>query len=129
MLIARLRPKAHQALRHRAWLWGLVPFALALAACVATEPPLEPRGVSVGSPPPAPRLEAQRPPQPSGDAVWIEGYWHWTGMQYAWIPGHWEAGRPGARWAAPRYTQQEGGYYYEPGAWRPATATTANALR
>jgi hypothetical protein len=111
MLIARAtRPK------ERWWLASLAP--LALAACV-----------SVSSPPPAPRLEAQRPPQPPGDVVWIEGYWHWTGMQYAWIPGHWEAGHPGARWAAPRYTQQEGGYYYEPGAWRPAAPATANALR
>jgi hypothetical protein len=112
------------------WLRGLAPLAaFAFCACVATEPPMEPRGVAVSSPPPAPRLEAQRPPQPAGDAVWIEGYWHWTGMQYAWIPGHWEAPHPGARWAAPRYTQQEGGYYYEPGAWRPAPTANANALR
>jgi hypothetical protein len=100
--------------------------AAAATACVATESPVAPRGVPVSSPPPAPQIEAQRPPPPSAGSVWITGYWHWTGMQYAWIPGHWEAGQPGRAWAAPQYTASEGAYFYEPGAWKPAA--TANAL-
>jgi hypothetical protein len=49
--------------------------------------------------------------------VWIAGYWHWSGMQYTWIPGHWENAPPGARWRAPRYSIREGTYFYEPGSW------------
>ena len=110
-----------------AWLGWLAAVApLALGACVATESPVPPRGVAVSSPPPAPRQEAERPSQPSREAVWIEGYWHWTGMQYAWIPGHWENAPPGRAWAAPRYTAADGAYFYEAGAWKPAA--TANAL-
>jgi hypothetical protein len=50
--------------------------------------------------------------------VWVSGYWHWTGMQYTWIPGHWEgAPPPGAHWHGPRYSFHDGAYYYEPGGW------------
>ena len=99
---------------------------------MATATASDPRGVVVSGPPPAPMAEAQRPPPPSPGAVWIEGYWHWTGMQYAWIPGHWEAAPPGAAWAAPKYVTVNGAYYYEAGTWKPAATTTratVNALR
>jgi hypothetical protein len=78
-------------------------------------------GVVVTGPPPPPVVET-RPAAPTLRAVWISGYWHWTGMQYTWIPGHWEEGRPGAVWRAPRYSLRDGVYVYEPGGWaeRPA---------
>jgi hypothetical protein len=85
--------------------------------CVAaaTAPPS--RAIVVTGPPPAPIAEEPTaPPQPA--SVWIAGYWHWTGIQYAWIPGHWEAApRTGAVWRAPRYVKNEGSYIYEPGTW------------
>ena len=91
----------------------------ALAGCVATEAPPPPRSVVVNGPPPAP-LPEQPPPPPSPHAVWVGGYWHWVGTQYAWIPGHWEQAPRGARWQAPRYSVVEGSYTYEPGAWQGA---------
>jgi len=26
--------------------------------------------------------------------VWVDGYWHWTGVRYAWVAGRWEALTP-----------------------------------
>jgi WXXGXW repeat (2 copies) len=73
-------------------------------------------GVAVSGPPPQPMPEA-RPQPPDAQAVWVAGYWHWSGMQYTWIPGHWEKAPPGASWRAPRYSIREGTYFYEPGSW------------
>jgi hypothetical protein len=112
---------------------GLV-FAVAALGCVATATTPPPRGVTVNGPPPAPLAdERQAPPGPG--AIWIAGYWHWTGIEYAWIPGHWEGKPPpGATWQAPRYVRAGDAYYYEPGAWQPASRpaqepSRANALR
>jgi hypothetical protein len=104
--------------------------AAASAGCVATESGAVPRGVAVSGPPPAPIPEAARPPAPgpnSANAVWIAGYWHWTGMQYTWIPGHWESAPPGAAWSAPRYVSTDGAYFYEAGAWRGAAGAAGAA--
>jgi hypothetical protein len=47
-------------------------------------------------------------------------------MQYAWIPGHWEAPPPGVVWAAPRVVQShDGRYLYESGGWRPSGSRNA----
>ncbi|MDP9151110.1 MAG: hypothetical protein M3O36_14370 [Myxococcota bacterium] len=103
-----------EALRTRFWMaaGGLA----SLAGCVVEPGPAVPTGVAVSGPPPAPVVET-RPPPPASRAVWIAGYWHWTGMQYAWIPGHWEEARDGVLWRAPRYPLRDGTYFYEPGRW------------
>ena len=75
-----------------------------------------PGAVAVSAPPPPPVVEV-RPLARDPQAVWIAGYWHWTGMQYTWIPGHWEQPRPGQQWRAPKYSLREGTYFYEPGGW------------
>lgn len=102
-----------------------VMLACALPACVVSEPETPARGIVVSGPPPAPMGEERSAP-PSAQAIWVGGYWHWTGMQYAWIPGHWETPRPGATWSAPVYSVRDGRYIYENGGWRPAGR---NALR
>lgn len=113
-------------------LGGLALLTSAAAAgCVVNEPETPARGVVVSGPPPAP-VHEERPPQPSPQAAWVGGYWHWTGMQYAWIPGHWEAPPPGAVWSAPAYTMRDGKYIYETGSWNnagPAAAPNRNAIR
>jgi YXWGXW repeat-containing protein len=112
--------------------WSVTVFAPMVAAafataCVVNEPESPPRGVVVSSPPPAP-VQEERPAPPNPQAVWVAGYWHWTGMQYAWIPGHWDAPPPGAIWAAPTVTMRDGRYIYESGGWQSAPRTR-NALR
>jgi hypothetical protein len=87
------------------------------SGCVATATAPPSRAIVVTGPPPAPIAE-EPTAQPQPASVWIAGYWHWTGIQYAWIPGHWEAApRNGAVWLAPRYVKNEGSYIYEPGTW------------
>jgi hypothetical protein len=106
---------------------SLAAFALAAAAalasaitgCIVSERPPPSRAYVVTVPPPPPLVD-DRIPSPTGSSVWVTGYWHWMGVRYAWIPGHWEEPPPGARWAAPRYSVREGAYTYEPGRWQPA---------
>jgi hypothetical protein len=31
---------------------------------------------------------------PTSGAVWVPGYWHWSGARYEWVVGHWAA-KPG----------------------------------
>ena len=91
---------------------------IVLTGCVVTTNPPPARSVVVTGPPPAPLADNQ-PAPPAPSAVCVPGYWHWTGMQYAWIPGRWEASPPGAAWYAPRYSEQGGTYFYQPGGWHP----------
>lgn len=97
-----------------------------VTGCVVNEAESPTRGVVVSGPPPAPVRE-DRPAAPGPQAVWVSGYWHWTGIQYAWIPGHWDAAPPGATWTAPVYTVRDGKYIYESGGWKPGEAR--NAIR
>jgi hypothetical protein len=99
------------------------------AACVVNEPEAPTRGVVVSGPPPAPVREEKPASPPTPQSSWIAGYWHWTGMQYAWIPGHWEAPPAGAVWTAPTVTPtKDGRYVYESGGWKKP-GDTRNALR
>jgi hypothetical protein len=110
-------------------VWGARCLAAAavsvLSACVVTAHAPPPRGILVSGPPPA--VIAEEPgPAPAGHAAWVAGYWHWTGIQYAWIPGHWDAAPPtGTVWRAPAYVQNNGAYFYEPGGWRPQTSAVS----
>ncbi len=47
-----------------------------------------PRPRAADGPPPAPRMELQ-PPKASENAVWVPGYWRWTGFKWFWIGGFW----------------------------------------
>ena len=93
-----------------------VAVSLSSAGCVVEAFGAAPVGVVVSSPPPPPMVEV-RPAPPAAPAVWVAGYWHWTGMQYTWIPGHYGQPSPGKEWRAPRYTLHDGVYIYEPGGW------------
>lgn len=54
--------------------------------------------VVVPYPPPAARVE-QVPERPTADAVWIDGYWRWTGSGYDWVAGVWRVPLPGRAYA------------------------------
>ena len=67
--------------------------------------------------PPQARHEP-RPPQPSRDDVWINGYWDRRGESWEWNTGRWE--RPVDRryhWVNARYTREGNHYRYDPGHW------------
>lgn len=68
--------------------------------------------------PPAPIVEHPGP-RPYGGAVWIAGYHRWDGAHYVWVPGRWDRPpRPRARWVAPHYVHQRGGWVFIEGHWR-----------
>ena len=82
------------------------------------QPQPQPGYVIVREAPPTVIVE-RRPSPPSGEYVWIDGYWHWNGRQYVWLGGQWV--RPPHEhyiWIAPRYERHEQGYRYMPGQWR-----------
>ncbi len=89
-------------------LAALLVFALLPSCVVGTEqrpsrveaqtpppPPAEQRsaGELVADVPPTPN-EPPRGAAPSADAAWVPGYWHWDGVRYVWIAGHWEREHP-----------------------------------
>jgi hypothetical protein len=92
---------------------------MSLTACVVEGSVSAGAGVAVAGPPPQAVQESPPAPPPT-PSVWVAGYWHWTGMRYSWIPGHWERAPSGAAWHPPRYWSRDGTYYYEPGGWAPA---------
>jgi hypothetical protein len=53
--------------------------------------------------PPPPQAE-EIPPPPYEGAVWIDGYWSWTGTTYVWVPGRYES-------------PPQVGLYWYPGGW------------
>jgi hypothetical protein len=74
----------------------------------------------IAQPPPPPRREVVvERGRPSGDHVWIKGYWMWREGRHVWIDGHWE--RPphrGAVWVEPRWEHHPEGYIFIAGTWR-----------
>ena len=95
-------------------------FVVLLAGCVATVEERPPRVVYVGGPPPPPLVEAQPAPAAPG-MVWVDGYWHWSGVQYVWIPGHWESPPAGYVWVGPSYAFHGGRHAYRAGRWDRST--------
>lgn len=98
--------------------------ALALSACVVAPYPRqavyypETSGsvVVTDVAPPAPYAEVV-PAVPFAGAVWIGGYWGWSGGRHSWVPGRWERPRPGYAWA-PHHWEQRGGRWHEhAGGW------------
>jgi len=88
-------------------LLALLPL-LGLTGCVLGAETRPTRSQAMNGPPPRPdetanaagyiarspgaqaTAEPPRPPRPSRDYVWLEGYWHWNGVRYGWVPGSWE---------------------------------------
>jgi hypothetical protein len=80
----------------------------------------EPAYVIVTEAPPAQRIVERRPARPAQEYVWIDGYYAWSGHQYVWEPGRWEAPPRGyATWVGPRYDRDQRGYRYTAGHWQP----------
>jgi hypothetical protein len=73
------------------------------------------------APPPRERVVVERYPAPSREAVWVDGYWAYSGNgRYVWVEGRWE--HPPERYrtyVAPHWKRHpRGGYVYVEGYWR-----------
>ena len=80
------------------------------------EPPFVPLTASPATPPPL--LVESPAARPSHDAVWIPGFWTWTGRRYAWASGCWSAPYPGHSWAEGTWKRSGKGFIWTPGRWR-----------
>jgi hypothetical protein len=81
-------------------------------APVVVEPPL----VSVDVAPPPPQVEVV-PVAPFVGAVWIGGYWGWSGGRHVWVSGHYDHPRPGYQWRAHAWVQEGGRWHLHAGGW------------
>ncbi len=77
------------------------------------------RAVRVTQAPPPVRADRPATPQPTSDAVWVEGHWAWTGSQWEWVPGAWKEPRPGHVWEPPVCVADGDDYDYWPGYFHP----------
>ncbi|HUP09696.1 MAG TPA: hypothetical protein VMU47_21235 [Caldimonas sp.] len=100
--------------------------ALLLSACVVapypTRPvvyeqgPMGPVAVTEVAPPP-PYVEPV-PVAPFAGAIWIGGYWNWSGGRHVWVPGHYEHPRPGYHWEEHHWENHAGRWELHGGQWR-----------
>ena len=74
-------------------------------------------GEVVGVAPPPPQYEVIGV-APFVGAVWIGGYWGWSGGRHVWVPGRWDHGRPGYRYVPHRWEQSGRGWHQQPGHWQ-----------
>ncbi len=73
--------------------------------------------IVVGMPPPAPYVEVI-PVAPFVGAVWINGYWNWSGGRHQWVPGRYAQPRPGYRWQPHQWSQgPRGNWHLRGGGW------------
>jgi hypothetical protein len=84
---------------------------------VYVEPPIsQPEPVFVGWAPP-PMLVETSVASPYASAVWVGGYWVWSG-NWVWAAGHWMAPpRPDYGWVQPYYEHRERGVIFITGHW------------
>ncbi|HEX4234874.1 MAG TPA: hypothetical protein VH041_11250 [Caldimonas sp.] len=94
----------------------------ALSACVVA-PVGQPYGYAQGPDvvtdvaPPAPYYEPV-PVVPYAGAVWIGGYWGWSGGRHVWVGGHYDHSRPGYTWQAHRWERaNDGRWHLHEGHW------------
>lgn len=103
---------------------GLLCALLALSACVVAPYPRHGHAVAaepadgpvVEVAPPAPYAElVSAAPYPG--AVWINGYWGWSGQRHQWVPGYWESPRAGYAWRPHVWVQVGGRWQLRGGVW------------
>lgn len=117
----------HRAHHTKVWRAAALVVLLAQASCSGSLP--RPRRVQVSAddyvavpyPPRAPPVEVV-PPRPSGDAVWVDGSWRWSGRRYLWKRGAWVEAPEGARYARWVVVRRKGDgqLFFAPSSWRDA---------
>ena len=77
-------------------------------------------GDELKAPKPAPTPLPERPSaRPSADAVWVDGYWHWSTRErdFIWLPGFWRYAPRGVEWQPGQWRGGLSGSIWRPGAW------------
>jgi hypothetical protein len=91
------------------WLAGMwrVPDSDLVAGLTTTAPQ---------APPPL-RVEVA-PPVPAAGAVWIAGFWQWSGKEWVWVAGSWQLRpAPGASWRGATWEVRGRVHVLVPGGW------------
>jgi hypothetical protein len=69
------------------------------------------------APPPPPKPEAP-PPPPVAVAVWVPGFWQWSGTTWVWIGGSYQLRPdPRTRWRAAEWQPRGTVHVLIPGGW------------
>jgi hypothetical protein len=78
----------------------------------------QPTEIFTTQPPPPPRPEGI-PERPTGDSVWIPGYWDWRSNQFIWAAGRWETPpRPNLTWVPTHWESRGDRFVLVAGYWR-----------
>src|SRR5262249_17494578 len=95
---------------------GPVHEAFASLAAEPVAPPL------VAKNPPAPIDELPPSEKPSGDCVWISGYWAFDDdrADFLWVSGLWRTVPPGKQWVAGYWREESDKWQWVPGFWAAA---------
>ena len=66
-----------------------------------------------------PKLMKKYPPKQDSDAIWIPGYWSWSGRykDFIWISGVWRVPPPEHIWIKGFWNLLEAGWVWVPGFW------------
>ena len=103
----------------RAAIGVLAGLILAIAGCPGTYEVDYVGPVPIEEEPPPPQQE-EIPPLPYEDAVWVYGYWNWSGVRYVWVPGRYmRRPAPGYYWYPGGYVRRGNRYIYVHGRWGP----------
>ena len=100
---------------------GFVPAQASAVVPTLTPPPLV--MVVSEAPPAAPVVQMEPiPPSPGGGAVWLAGYWQWTGVagsNWQWVPGQYVLPPATAtRWVPGTWSHEPGrGWIWVDGHW------------
>ncbi len=97
---------------------GLTSLPAAAQVRVQVDVPLPGLEIHVAHAAPPRMRREHRPSRPGEDYIWIQGFWHWHGSGWDWVPGRWE--RPdahGVTWVRARYLHEGSAYVYQPGHW------------
>ncbi len=86
----------------------------------AYQPPPPPVEEVIADAPPPPPIGEVRPPLPFEGALWIPGFWRWSGVRYTWVAGRWSPRPAGYGWEEHRWEPRPDGRWVErQGHWHP----------
>jgi len=89
------------------FMWLLATAPLTMIGCAA----------EVAMAPPPGQIEII-PASPYAQAVWMNGYWSWSGGRHVWVSGRYVQGRPGHVWVGHSWERGQRGWHIRQGYWR-----------